>query len=131
MNFDFEKKLKSGEELYFISCNRISFPKWIRMPMLTAEEVKDKMYLLDDPDIENFNVYSESSLNELTHVFDDEKNEWVDSWITRRESLFGGQYQDNYEFFCEDAGVNLKLLKEWKSLRAKKEKQIKQAQRVA
>ena len=131
MNCDFEKKLKSGEELYFISYNRISFPKWIRMPMLTAEEVKDKMYLLDDPDIENFNVYSESSLNELTHVFDDEKNEWVDSWITRRESLFGGQYQDNYEFLCEYADVNLKLVKEWKSLRAKKEKQIKEAQRVA
>ena len=44
---------------------------------------------------------------------------------------FGGQYQDNYEFFCEYAGVNLKLVKEWKSLRAKKEKQIKETQGVA
>ena len=129
--YDYRKNLKSGEELYFISCNQISSPKWIRMPMLTAEEVKDEMYLLDHPDYKNFNVYSESSLNELTCVFDDEKNEWVDSWITRRESLFGGQYQDNYEFLCEYADVNLKLVKEWKSLRAKKEKQIKQTQRVA
>jgi hypothetical protein len=101
------------------------------MPMLTAEEVKDEMYLLDHPDYKNFNVYSESSLNELTCVFDDEKNDWVDGWITRRESLFGGGYQDTYEFFCEKVGVNLKLVKEWKSLRAKKEKQIKETQGVA
>ena len=129
--YDYRKNLKSGEELYFISCNQISSPKWIRMPMLTAEEVKDEMFLLDHPDYKNFNVYSESSLNELTRVFDDEKNEWVDSWITRRESLFGGLYQDTYELFCEEVGVNLKLVKEWKSLRAKKEKQIKEAQGVA
>ena len=129
--YDYEKNLKSGEELFFISCNEISSPKWIRMPMLTAEEVKDEIYLLDHPDYKNFNIYSESSLNEMTRVFDDEKNEWVDSWITRREYLFGGRYQDHYEFFCEEAGANLKLVNEWKSLRAKKDKQIKETQGVA
>ena len=128
---DYVNKLKSGNELYFISCKQISSPKWIRMPMLTAEEVEENMYLLFDPDIKNFNVHSESSLNELTQVFDDEKKKWVNSWITRRESLFGGRFQDTYEFFCEKSGVNLDLVKEWKSLRTQKEKEINKAQEVA
>ena len=121
------ENLKSGEELFFVTGSRISSPKWYRNPMLNKEETNELfLSLMNDTDIKDVNVYSENDLNKLTKTFDEEKSEWVDSWVTKRESIFGPRYQDGYESYCEEAGVNLDLVKKWKTIREKKGKEIEE-----
>ena len=115
-----EKNLKSGEGLYFISANRISDCKWIRSPMNNkTETINQFLVMMYDPDYQDVNVQSETTLNEFV-VQDD----GVESHYTLREQLFGWRYQDRYEFFCEKFGVNLDEIKKFKSARAPYETQV-------
>ena len=122
---DLYEKLQSGEELFFVTGYRISSPKWYRSPMRNKEETIELfLNLMNDPDIGRVSVYCESDLNKLNHTFDEENSEWVESWITKRECLFGSDYQDRYELFCKESGVNLELISEWVTLRDEKQKEV-------
>lgn len=103
---DYEKNLQSGQELYFVSAHRVGkFPKWYRMPMLTKSEAQDYFVgMINDPEIERLNVYSENDLNDTITIHND-TDPLLPITMTKREYLFGAKYQDAYEFFKEYATV--------------------------
>ncbi len=103
---DYEKNVQSGQELYFVSAHRVGkSPQWYRMPMLTKSEAQDYFVgMINDPEIERLNVYSENDLNDIITIHD-HTEPLVSITMTKREYLFGAKYQYAYEFFCKEAAA--------------------------
>lgn len=119
------ENLKSDEELFFVSAQRIVDPQWERNPCMRKEEALELVarYLMN-PNYKNVNLYSEEGLNEIVEVWDDR---WTEGWFTRRESLFGHRYQDWYESWCKEADVKSGLVKKFQKLRAERDNKLKTA----
>ena len=116
---NYEENLKSGEDLFFVSSVRISKYKWFRSPLMNkTQSINLFLDLMNDPDHKDVNVQSENTLNKYKKRFDENKGEWVNTHITLREQQFGARYQDDYEFYCKECGVNLDKIKEVQSARA-------------
>lgn len=109
---DYVKNLQSGMELYFVSARRVGkFPKWYRMPMLSKREARDYFVdMISDPQIKDLAVYNENDLND-TITIHDPAEPLVPITMTKREYLFGSNYQQAYEMTCVEAGVSLEPLK--------------------
>ena len=123
--YKLEKNLKSGEELFFVSAERTSDCSWMRSPLMNKSETRRMISgLFNTSDYKKVNVQSETTLNEFVDKFDEKKGEWVKTHYTLREQQFGAIYQDDYEFFCEEFGVNLDEIQKVKSARAEYEKKV-------
>jgi hypothetical protein len=98
------EKLKSAEGLYFLSYSETDLPRSVRNPRMTAEQIKYYVpSLMDDPNVKNVSVYSESNLDEIHESFDKDKKQWVSDSITMREYLFGSFYQQVHERFVKES----------------------------
>lgn len=115
------KALKNGEDLFFVDAQGEDEEGrwcWFRSPCMTKKDaLKLITRFLTQKGYKNVNLRSEECLNEYHKFFDEDQNIWVDDVYSMREYLFGSIYQGTYEHRCEDAGVNLDLVSEWRRKR--------------